>query len=142
MADERKEAGPLETIWRVPDALWEKVQAVLEELDPPAKTGRPRIDQRQALDGVIHQGRTGCQWNQLPRAFGDDASVHRTLQRWVSKGVLERIWAQLVEDCEALGGVDWRWQSADAAMGKARLGATRWARTPRIGARTASNAAC
>ena len=56
----------------------------------------------------------------------------RTFQRWVKKGVLERIWAKLVEDCEALSGVDWRWHSADGAIGKARFGGTMSVPTPRI----------
>jgi putative transposase len=123
---------PLPTIWRVPDELWEIIHPILDELDPPAWTGRRRTDARAALNGIIYQLRTGCQWNSLPQEFGDDSSVHRTFQRWIRKGVLERIWATLVEGCERLGGVDWQWQSADAAMGKARLGGTLSGKTPRI----------
>ena len=95
---------------------------------------------RAALNGIIYQMRSGCQWNHLPEQFGDDSSVHRTFQRWVQKGVLERIWATLVENCEELGGVDWRWQSADGAMGKARFGGTKSVRTPRIVRNRAPNA--
>ena len=29
-----------------------------------------------------------------------------------------------MEGCEELDGVDWEWQSADGAMGKARFGGT------------------
>jgi len=104
--------------------LWAKIEPVLAELDPPKDTGRPRIDARRALDGTIYRLRSGVQWNQLPREFGDDSSVHRTFQRWVERGVLEHLWAVLVGDCAELGGVDWEWQAADAAMGKARLGGT------------------
>ena len=68
--------------------------------------------------------RSGVQWNQLPKEFGDDSSVHRTFQRWVELDVFDRIWAALVEECEELGGVNWEWQAADTAMGKARLGGT------------------
>ena len=50
---------------------------------------------------------------------GDDSTIHRTFQRWVELGVLERIWAVLVEGCDELGGVNWEWQAADCAMGKA-----------------------
>lgn len=39
---------PLETIWRVPDALWNKLSAILAEHDPPKPTGRKRIDARAA----------------------------------------------------------------------------------------------
>ena len=46
------------------------------------------------------------------------------LERWVETGVLHRMWGALVEGCEELDGVDWEWQSADGAMGKARFGGT------------------
>jgi len=132
MARTKRAVKPLPTIWRVPDELWNEIRPILEELDPPAETGRPRTDARAALDGIIYVLRTGCQWNVLPEAFGDDSSVHRTLQRWIAQGVLDRIWAHLVEACEDLGGVDFEWQSADAAMGKARFGGALSGRTPRI----------
>ena len=77
---------PLPTIWRVSDDLWAKIEPVLAERDPPKDTGRPRIDPRRALDGIIYRLRSGVQWNQLPQEFGDDSSVHRTFQRWVERG--------------------------------------------------------
>ena len=112
----------LDTIWEVPDELWELIEPVILERDPPKARGRKRADPRQMLNGIIFRLRSGCQWNQLPNKFGDDSTIHRTLQRWVELGVLRRMWGVLVEGCEELGGVDWEWQAADAAMGKARLG--------------------
>lgn len=127
-------AVPLPTIWRVSDELWALLAPVLADLDPPAPTGRPRIDQRKALDGIIYHLRTGCQWNALPREFGDDSSVHRTFQRWLELDVLDGLWGHLLEACEDLGGVDWEWQAADGALGKARKRGTASARTRPIGA--------
>jgi len=127
----------LPTVWRIPDELWAKIEPILAECDPPKHVGRKRIDQRRALDGIIYRLRSGVQWNQLPKEFGDDSSVHRTFQRWVELGVFDRIWAALVEECAQLGGVNWEWQAADAAMGKARLGGTWWDPTPQTAARTA-----
>jgi transposase len=61
----------------------------------------------------------------MPKEFPDDSSVHRTFQRWVELGVLDLIWERLIEECEELGGVvDFEWQAADGAMGKARFGGT------------------
>jgi putative transposase len=143
MARTKRIIKPLDTIWECPDALWENVIVpVLNSLDPPAATGRKRIDQRQALNGIIYQLRSGCQWNHLPRDFGDDASIHRTFQRWIEKGVLSEIWAVLVGHCEGLGDVDYTWQSADGFMGKARFGGTKSAKTPRIGRKKAPNDRC
>ena len=129
------------TIWRCPDELWAYFELVLDELDPPARTGRRRIDQRKALDGMIYHARTGCQWHAIPREFGDYRSIHRTMQRWVDRGVFKLTWSLLVAECDELGGVNFDWQSADAAMGKARFGGIKSVRTPRIAAKTAQNAA-
>src|SRR5215208_331555 len=120
MGRPKKERAPLPPIWRLPDARWAEVEPILAELDPPA---------RPILDAVIYRGRTGCQWNRLPKAYPDDSTVHRRFQRWVERGVFARLWAVLVERCEDLGGVDWEWQAADAALGKAPQGGTRSART-------------
>jgi putative transposase len=141
MAKRKRAVEPLPTIWRVNDELWDIIQPILAELDPPAATGRPRTGQREALNGIIYVMRTGGQWNQLPHQFGDDSSVHRTMQRWVTKGVFHRIWAVLIENCDELGGVNWDWQSADGAMGKARFGGISSAQIPRIAANLAQNAA-
>ena len=46
-----EEQRPLETIWEIPDDLWEKIQAVLFAADPPS-TGRRRADQRQSSTGL------------------------------------------------------------------------------------------
>src|SRR5918911_1325981 len=137
MTERPPEEKPLPTIWRVPDELWEKIEPILKEHDPSKNTGRPRVNQRAVLDAVIFRLRTGCQWNRLPKEFPDDSSVHRTFQRWVELGVLERVWAALVDECEELGGVDWEWQAADGAMSKARFGGTSSAPTPRIAPRKA-----
>lgn len=124
MPRKRREVNALPTIWRVPDELWVMVAPILAEHDPPHRTGRPRISARDALDAIIYRLRSGVQWNQLPRAFPDDSSVHRTFQRWVALGIFDRIWAAVVARCAELDGVDWEWQAADGMMGKARLGGT------------------
>jgi putative transposase len=113
-------ASTLPTIWEVPEELWEIFQHLLDKYDPPNKKGRKRIDARLALDGMIYRMRTGCQWNQLPPRFGDDASVHRTQQRWESLGLFDLLWAMVQTRCQHQDGVDWEWQSADGCLGKAR----------------------
>jgi len=136
MARRKHAAEPRPTIWRIPDELWEPLRRLLARYDPPARTGRPRIAARAALDAIIFRMRTGCQWNHLPAEFPADSSVQRTFQRWVQRGLFDRLWAVLVRECAALGGLDWHWQAADGALGKARFGGIKSAPTPPIAART------
>jgi transposase len=137
MATSARTYDPLPTLWEVPDPLWERIEPILARLDPPNPRGRPRIDPRAALDAIIFRLRSGCQWNHLPASFPDDSSVHRTFVRWSERKVFETIWADLIEACEDLDGVEWEWQAADGSMGKARKGGHRSVRTRPIAPRTA-----
>src|SRR5438094_845289 len=112
MGRPKKERPRLPTIWRVPDDLWELIRPVLAEQDPPSRLGRRRGDPRPILDAIIFRLRSGCQWNHLPKDLPDDSTVHRTFQRWVRLGVLERIWSTVLSACDELGGVGWEWQAA------------------------------
>ena len=139
MARKRKPRMP--TLWEVPDGLWARIEPLLNELDTPKATGRHRVDRRRVLDGIIFRLRTGCQWNHIPKVYGDDSPIHRCFQRWSRLGLFKRIWALIVEECDELQAVDWEWQAADGCMGKARLGGAISARTPRTAAKTGRNAA-
>ena len=76
MSEISTQEKPLATIWRVPEELWEIIEPILLLHDPPKSTGRPRVDQRAALDAIIFRMRSGCQWNQLPKEeFPEDSSV-------------------------------------------------------------------
>lgn len=126
----RKHREP--TLWEVSDELWARIQPLLKRLDPPAVKGRDREDRRRVLDGVIFRMRTGCQWNHLPRVYGDDSTIHRCFHWWCEVGLFQKLWAKLVRECDELRGVQWRWQAADCMLGKARAGGALSAPTPRI----------
>ena len=101
--------GLLDTLWEVPDDLWEEIAPLIAELDPAKTTGRKRQDPRRMLNGIIFRLRSGCQWNQLPRSLGDDSTIHRTFQRrtfqrwtfqrWEQVGLFLRIWDHIQSRC-------------------------------------------
>ena len=123
MPRKRSQPKPLDTIWEVSDELWARIEPILlEDWQPSPKGGQPPKDWRPMFNGIMHRLRSGCQWNRLPRQFGSDRTIHRWFQRWCQHGVMERIWATLVQECAELGDVDWQWQSADGRLGKARFG--------------------
>lgn len=133
---------PLETIWEVDDELWSVIEPILEAFWPRKATGRPIADWRKCLNGIIYQMRSGCQWNFLPKSFGDDSTIHRWFQRWVQGGVFLHIWALLIERCDELRGVQWKWQAADGSLGKARFGGRILAQIPPIERKTARKQTC
>lgn len=120
--------GAPATIWAIPDDLWAEIAPVIAALDPPGRRGPVRkYDPRAVLNALIYRMRTGCQWNRLPKEFPDDSTVHRVFQRWVHRGVLERIWVRCIGD--AGSAVAWEWQAVDGTLGKARLGGMASGRT-------------
>src|SRR5947209_7008837 len=137
----QRKSKPLGTIWNVSDDLWERIRPLLVAFWPRKATGRHTANWRKAINGIIFRMRTGCQWDQLPKRFGPKSTVHDWFQRWNKNGVMAKIMAALIAECEELGGVHWDWQSADGAMAKARLGGIKSAATPQIAEKMAPNAA-
>ncbi len=113
--DDKSEA----TLWEIPDDVWEIVEKVLEREYPKHPYDRKRVSLRRVLNGIIYKGRTGCQWNRIPREFGDDSTIHRHFQAWCELGVFDQVFAEVILRCEELQGVSWQWQAADCSMGKA-----------------------
>jgi transposase len=122
MGKRRAEPQEQPTIWGIPDEVWPLVHMILDTHDPAKLKGHRRVALRRVLHGILFRVRTGCPWHQLPPQFGDDSTGHRHFQQWCQRGILARLWAVLVEACDEVGGVDWRWQAAAAAMGNARMG--------------------
>jgi len=137
----RKKKLDLGVIWELPDALWERIEPILAEFWPNKQTGRPVAKWRKMINAIIFRMRSSCQWDQLPEKFGPKSTVHDWFQRWNKAGIMEKIVAVLVAECDEAGGVGWDWQSADGALAKARFGGIKSAQIPRIGQKTAPNAA-
>src|ERR1700761_8721099 len=57
---------------RLTDQQWELVQDLFP---PPARTGRPRRDRREILDGIFWILRTGAPWRDLPEELGPWATT-------------------------------------------------------------------
>jgi len=85
----------LETIWYIPDDLWDKIRPLLGGEKQPGTVGRPPVPFRTCLDGILYVLRTGCQWKHAPREFGSGSTLHRRLQEWARRGVFKRIWRLL-----------------------------------------------
>ena len=108
--------------WRVSDELWERVEPLLPKYRATRAGGRPRVDRRPVLDGILYVLRTGCQWKAAPSEFGSASTLHRYFQEWTNKGVFFRLWKEALREYDALEGIDWGWQSLDGAITKAPLG--------------------
>jgi len=67
---------------------WARIDALLP---PAARQGRHRADQRRTVAAILYIRRTGRGWADLPPAFGDDSTAHRSYQQWRADGTWEHI---------------------------------------------------
>src|SRR5215210_2789539 len=120
----------LETIWYIPDDLWDKMRPLLGREKAAGTVGRPPVPFRTCLDGILFVLRTGCQWKHAPREFGSGSTLHRRFQAWARRGVFKRVWRLLLKEYDELRGIRWRWQALDSATTKAPLGGEATGKSP------------
>ncbi len=106
----------------IPAAVWEQMQQCIPPPPPKKKSGRPRMDDEQAMTAILYVLRNGSPWNALPRSLGASSTVHDRFIAWTSAGVFARLWCRSLRCYDELVGIDWRWQAIDGAMNKAPLG--------------------
>ena len=111
--------------YAVSDELWGKIEPLLPKHPNTHRFGggRPRVPDRQAMDGILFVLRTGCQWNAL-NATGicSSSTAHLRFQEWTAAGVFLKLWEISLQEYDELKGIDWSWQSMDGVMTKAPLG--------------------
>ena len=118
----------------VSDELWEFVEPLLPQEPPKPKGGRPRLDDRAALTGILFVLKSGIPWEMLPQEMGCGSGVTcwRRLKEWQEAGVWERLLSVLLD---RLGGDDqivWERASLDSAIIPAKRGPQRPERIRRI----------
>ena len=94
------------------------------------KTGRPRMDDKKAMNAIFYIARTGCQWKALPRTLGASSTVHDRFQEWRQDGVFKRMWIDGLKLYDEKVGINWKWQSMDGAITKAPLGGKKYRTKP------------
>lgn len=99
------------------DEQWER----LEPLLPPQKphTGRPAHGHRRIINGILWVLRTGAPWRDMPERYGSWRTVSSRFYRWQKQGVWDRILAELHEELEADGEIDWEVHYVDATTVRA-----------------------
>lgn len=128
----------------VTDELWAVVAPLLPPAAPHPKGGRPRVDDRAALTGILFVLRSGIPWEMLPAEMGCGSGMTcwRRLRDWHAAGVWQRLHQVLLERLSVAGQLDWSRASLDAQSIPAAKGGRVPARTRPTGASPAPNATC
>lgn len=101
------------------DQQWEYIRPLLPE---PARTGRPRSDDRCTVDAILFVLKTGIPWNDLPSQYGDDVTAWRRLKEWEKQGVWKGIMDALASDGYSKGRLQLDSLSIDSTTIPAKKG--------------------
>src|SRR5262245_12378338 len=107
----------------LPDALWERIEPLLEPLKPRRFRfpGRKPLTHRQALTGILFVLRTGIPWNDLPRELGcgSGSACRKRLQAWQQQGVWDQLHHLLLEELQQAERIDWSRAAVDSSFTRA-----------------------
>lgn len=81
--------------------LSDEAWAVVEQHLPRGKAGKPRVDDRRVISGILHILKTGGRWRDVPAAYGPPTTIYNRFNRWSRRG----IWQRLFEKVAASGEV-------------------------------------
>ena len=126
----------------VTDELWEVIDPLLPEEPPKPKGGRPRIDDRAALTGIIFVLKSGIPREMLPQEMGCGSGMTcwRRLKEWQEAGVWERLHTKLLDRLGEADQIEWERASLDSSSVAAPRGAKRPLRIRRTRASRARSA--
>ncbi len=100
------------------DAHWDRLQPLL----PPqrhgkgTKGGRPSINHRQIINGILWILRTGAPWEDLPARYCKRSTVSTRYYRWIEQGIWDRIYDEVKAQADAKGELDWEIHHVDATV--------------------------
>jgi transposase len=57
----------------------------------PRSHGKPRVDDRRVLSGIIFVNRNGLRWSDAPKEYGPHKTLYNRWKRWSERGVFARM---------------------------------------------------
>ena len=74
--------------------------ARLQPLLPTDTRGKPRVDDRRVISGIVHVLKSGGRWIDAPEVYGPRKTLYNRFVRWAAKGV----WVDMFHAPAAAGG--------------------------------------
>ena len=102
---------------------WEIVAPLVPEQRRRDGRGRPRVESRSVLEGILWVLWTGAPWRALPSEYPPYQTCHRRMQEWVRDRVFMKVLRALAEDLRVRGKFDLTETFVDGTHAGAKRGA-------------------
>ena len=69
----------------------------MARLEPffPKPHGKPRVDDKRVLSGIIFIIRNGLRWRDAPLEYGPHKTLYNRWKRWSDKGIFAKMFVEL-----------------------------------------------
>jgi transposase len=111
------------------DEQWQQLEPLLPAQKP--NRGRPNLEHRTVINGILWILKTGAPWRDLPERYGKWQTVASRFYRWQQSGVWERIFAQLQQTKDRDGQINWEVHYVDGSIIRAHQHAAGAKKAPR-----------
>jgi transposase len=98
----------------ITDEKWERLEPHLPPQKP--KVGRPALDHRLIINGILWILRTATPWRDLPSRYGAWSTVASRFYRWRKKGLWDQLFELIQQDADARGELDWQVHYVDGTV--------------------------
>jgi transposase len=103
-------------------AQWKRIRRLLPK---PAAAGRPRVNEREVINGILYVLSTGCRWEDMPH---DIAASYQTCNRRLLEYQRRRVWqkvlGELMKEADRQGLINLKNAYHDASVIKSKRGHT------------------
>jgi transposase len=117
---------------RLTDKQWSQIEPVLAKLPKKRGAGRPRIGNREVIDGILWVLKTGARWRDLPPEYPSPSTCWRRLSQWEEDETWLDVWRAFLSELDDRQKLKWGNVFMDASFFPAKKGATQSA-VPRGG---------
>jgi len=105
------------------EAQWKKIAPLLPRPPKHRKGGRPWIDNRRVLEGILWILRSGARWQDLPEKYPHPSTCWRRLRDWDEQGVWLNIWRAFLSELNECQQLQWSESFLDGSFAPAKKGA-------------------
>ncbi len=111
-------SGPL-----LSEAQWKKISPLLPKPRKNRRGGRPWIENRRVLEGILWILRSGARWQDLPEKYPHPSTCWRRLRDWEEQGIWLKVWRAFLSELNERQQLKWSESFLDGSFAPAKKGA-------------------
>ncbi|TWU56437.1 hypothetical protein Poly51_23480 [Rubripirellula tenax] len=112
----------------ITNSQWELIRHLFPKQKITHVGGRPQVDHRACLEGIIWVLKNGARWKDLPERYMSSATCWRRRKKWTEDGTFLKAWQILIRRMDRRKLLHWSQAMGDGTFSPAKKGALKLAK--------------